>query len=213
MNKEVVGKNSMHTGLERQLTLSHLAVTTLSAGILALLILGGYVIYLRTDWSARWAGETAAFFAEELSFLHEEQEMDFLDPFLSQAFVDGLVPAVDVVDDTLAPILPLDDQIDDQLDDQFDGFDDTLYAEWLLVLASDGTVVAGNHESRYPPGFSLATEPPPGFQVAVLQNAHFGDMYYKRAGELYGGQAPILDTNGQTIGWVYYQTSDILKLV
>jgi hypothetical protein len=54
-------------GLQRQLTLSHLLVTVVSVLILVVGILGGYAIYLRSDWSARWAGDVAANYADDFA--------------------------------------------------------------------------------------------------------------------------------------------------
>lgn len=190
----------MRMGLERQLTLSHLAVTVLSAGILTALILLGYVLYLRTDWSARWAGETAAFFADDLALMHEDEGAARLDPALSQRFVDGTVLPVDVAQSVLPPA--------DPADEESVLFDDPTYTEWLLVIGLDGQIVAGNYGSRYPAGVQLAADPPPGFQPDVLDRQGSGDFQYRRSGDLYGGQAAILDASGNVLGWVYYQTSD-----
>lgn len=198
----------MPTGLERQLTLSHLAVTVLSATLLVVLILGGYVVYLRTDWSARWAGETAAIFAEDLLYYHQEQGLAQLDPALSQSYVEGLVPPVDFMGDPVGatPSVP-------SVEEEMLAAEDALFAEWLFVLTPEGALLAGNYSSRYPSGAPIAVEPPPGLRIDALQSAQPREMYYTRRGEIYAGQAPLLDDEGQVLGWLYYQTSDSNALI
>lgn len=186
----------MRTGLERQLTLSHLLVTALSAGILALLILAGSVVYLRTDFAARWAGENAAFFADELAYILAQGGHSRIPPELAQAFVAAQIPPADAPDAALA----------DSLEMTPEEFADS--GEWLLVFSTDGRIIASNYPGRYPPGAALPTDPPPGFNSAKIGADTPARISFQRQGSLHIGQAPVQDERGRILGWVYYRSGE-----
>ena len=72
--------------LQTQLTLSHLLVTIISVVIFVVGLAVGYWIYLHSDFSAAWAGDTADFYADDIASLLEEECEDCVDEYLSAEF-------------------------------------------------------------------------------------------------------------------------------
>ena len=169
--------------MQRKLTLSHLLVTLISVLVLAALVWGGYRLYLRTNLAARWAGDEAAYAAEEISWQLAGSPLtpEFARDYIREA---GFSPVSETDDETIL-----------------------YYENWMLILAPDGTVIASNDETRYPEG-SLVKDHLPGWNDKLQPEAVSADFLeipasYAVVGEDHIGQAAILSADGTPLGWVY----------
>ncbi len=183
----------MRSGLQRKLTLSHLAVTLISVAILVILILGGYLIYLRTDLTALWVGDQAFFIADDIAY--------FLDGSpLSEELVEEFI-----YDVGFDPITPSDD------------LEDIYYEDWIIILDPDGEVVGSNDAWRYPPGSLPELEQLPGFDMDLFQTASSElisedpvDLVSSAVeGKDHIGMAAIISYNYEHLGWVYYRAGGV----
>ena len=164
--------------LQTQLTLSHLAVTAISVVVLLLGWIGGYALYLRSDFAARWAADWAGIYADEVAFWEE----------------DGYTSPQDYVQEQL---------VDVGTEPAFD--------EWLLVVDREGTIIGSNYGSRYPVGTALSADPPPGINAndlfdpsAEIRSADVLFSIFTNVNNRHVGFAPIIDSDDEWQGWVYY---------
>ncbi|MFQ5616234.1 MAG: hypothetical protein ACE5GO_07225, partial [Anaerolineales bacterium] len=119
----------VRTSLRSQLERSHLAVTLLSVLILETLVVVGYVVYLQTDFVAYWAGEQAAFLADEIAWGLDNEGLT------SQAAGDYILwSGVSLLDG---------------LDEGLPGPDET---DWLVIFTPDWRVLASNVPQTFPEG-------------------------------------------------------------
>jgi signal transduction histidine kinase len=166
-------------GLQRQLTLSHLLVTVVSVLILVVGILGGYAIYLRSDWSARWAGDVAANYADDFAAWSSTEGAGApIDEFVSLDFsavseTEGLPPKLE---------------------------------DWLLIISADGEILGGNFPDRYPVGSHVLEDPPPGLNADALDRAARRGIAFANIDNRHIGLAPIWDAGDQPAGWVYFHS-------
>lgn len=172
----------MRLGIQAKLTLSHLFVTILSILILAFLIAGGYLLYLQTNLPALWVASNADYVSEELHYLAMDE------PLSSQNVRDfiansGLVP----IFDEMAP----DEAI-------------SFFEDWLIVFDAQGKVLASNDEIRFTPGETI--QQLPGYTFEDLQPAVY---QYNVVGDDHIGLVDIVDTQDNTVGWVYLRSADI----
>ncbi len=176
-----------------KLTLSHLTVTIITILILDILIMVGYLLYLQTDFVARWAGVEAAYLADDISYI---MAGDPLDPIIALEFIKsfGLVPILNEQDS-----LYIEPQEND----------------WLIIFTPDYEVLASNEEQLFPPGMFVSPQELPGFTSPPLQVSWFESllsepklpMSYTLVDEMHIGQAPILSPTGEVLGWVYFRAA------
>ena len=183
----------MRSGLQRKLTLSHLVVTLISVAILVILILGGYLIYLRTDLSAFWIGDQTYYIADDIAY--------YLDGApLSEEFIEDFI-----FDTGFDPITETDDP------------EDIYYEDWIIIFDPEGKVVGSNDEWRYPLGSSPDLEQLPGFDLDLFQTPTseltsedpFDLVAYAVEGKDHIGQAAIISYENEHIGWVYYRAGGV----
>ncbi|MBC8508043.1 MAG: sensor histidine kinase [Anaerolineales bacterium] len=183
----------MRSGLQRKLTLSHLVVTLISVAILVILILVGYLIYLRTDLSALWIGDQAYFIAEDIAY--------YLDGApLSEQFSEDFI-----FDVGFDPITETDDP------------EDIYYEDWIIILDPEGKVVGSNDEFRYSLGSSLDLEQLPGFDLDLFQTPAselvsedpYDLVAYAVEGKDHIGMAAIINYENEHIGWIFYRAGGV----
>ncbi len=175
--------------MQTKLTLSHLAVTLITVLSLSTLIAGGYLIYLKTDLPAQWAGDEAWYIANEIAW---QLETTPLTTEFAQAFIwdYGFVPVGETDGDNL------------------------YYEDWLVILAPGGEVIASNDAWRYPPGASPDLSQLPGWdsELFAAETALAGSeelVTYAVGGEDHIGQAAIITENGTHLGWVYLRIGGV----
>ncbi|MGB0389039.1 MAG: HAMP domain-containing protein [Ardenticatenaceae bacterium] len=177
--------------LQSRLTFSHLAVTVITVLILELLIFGGYVLYLRSDTAAFWAGEQAAFIASEIAWQLDHQPLNravarqyiLSDFFVSLLDEEGVIvdengeiaalPEVGewvvdeegVIVDENGEIAALAEVREWVMDEEGEIF---IEPDRLILFDPNGRVVASNNENRYPAGTMLDATFLPGFDEAFL---------------------------------------------
>jgi two-component system, NarL family, sensor histidine kinase LiaS len=183
----------MRFGLQRKLTLSHLAVTLISVVILIILVFGGYLIYLQTDWPALWAGDQAYFIAEDIAWYLEDVPLteDFAQEFIAEM---GFVPISDI-----------------------DEIEDIFYEDWIIILDRQGGVFGSNDDWRFPEGSFPALDELPGFDLELfhlpLDDLTAWDPYdlvsYAVAGNDHIGLAAIISIDQEHLGWVYYRAGGV----
>jgi len=183
----------MRSGLQRKLTLSHLIVTLISVTILVVLILVGYLIYLRTDLSAIWIGDQTYYIADDLVY--------FLDGApLNEEFTEEFI-----YDVGFDPIIESDD------------LEDIYYEDWIIILDPEGRVIGSNDELRYPQGSYPDLEQLPGFDLELFQiptselisEDPFDLVAYAVVGNDHIGIAAIISYEYEHLGWVYYRAGGV----
>jgi hypothetical protein len=182
------------TTLQKQLERSHLYVTILSVLILELLLITGYMIYLQTDLVASWAGNEAAYIADEIGWILEG---DPLIASLAEDFIStsGLVPMVTEQDELV--IHP----------------DDT---DLLVIFTPEWKVLASNDYRNFNPGDYYAPDQLPGFtgndfwwdRPHLVPNEAGWLSAYAAEGDYHYGVASIM-TDSDAIGHVYFRAAYI----
>jgi len=161
--------------------------------ILVILILGGYLIYLRTDLSAFWIGDQTYYIADDIAY--------YLDGApLSEEFIEDFI-----FDTGFDPITETDDP------------EDIYYEDWIIIFDPEGKVVGSNDEWRYPLGSSPDLEQLPGFDLDLFQTPTseltsedpFDLVAYAVEGKDHIGQAAIISYENEHIGWVYYRAGGV----
>jgi len=183
----------MRFGLQLKLTLSHLVVTLISVVILVTLILGGYLIYLRTDFPALWVGDQAYYIADDIVFFLDG------DP-LTDEFAEE-----HIFDIGFAPITDIDDS------------EDIYYEDWIIILDPDGRVAGSNDAWRYPVGSYPKLSQLPGFDLDLFQtdtneltSEYPSDLVaYSVEGKDHIGQAAIISVDNEHLGWIYYRAGGV----
>ena len=188
-----LSENTMRSGLQRKLTLSHLIVTLISVVILAALILGGYLIYLQTDLPALWAGDQAYFIAEDIAY-----------------FLDGDHLTEETAEDIIFEFgfIPISD---------FDEVEDIFYEDWIIIFSPDGGVIGSNDAWRYSPGSAPDLGQLPGFDMELFQTNEselisddpWDLVAYAVEGQDHIGQAAIISFDNEHLGWVYYRAGGV----
>lgn len=162
--------------LQGKLTWSHLIVTIVSVVFLELLVFFGYMAYLRTDWVAAWAGDAAAYYADDLVW------------WLSGDALDAELAAEFVFDQGFATV-----------------DDEEFINDLIVIVDANSRLVATNNPQLHlgADANTLAhfdatlTDPDVvGFALAD-EDTHIG-------------QAPVIDDQGQLLGWVYFQAKFVL---
>ena len=186
-------KNSPTT-LQKQLERSHLYVTILSVLILELLLVAGYLIYLQTDLVASWAGEQAAYIAEDIIWVLEG---DSLTPSLAQDFIAG---------SGQVPMLDESDELEIHSDD----------IDLLIIFTPDWQVLASNDHRNFYPGDQYAPDRLPGFtgkifwwNSALTTDSDGWVSAYAAERDYHYGVASIIDDDLEVIGHVYYRAAYI----
>jgi two-component system, NarL family, sensor histidine kinase LiaS len=183
----------MRFGLQRKLTFSHLAVTLISVVILIILVLGGYLIYLQTDWPALWAGDQAYFIADDIAWYLED------DP-LSEVFVQEFIAEMGFV--------PISD---------FDEVEDIFYEDWIIIVDPQGVVIGSNDDWRYPEGSIPDLAELPGFDLELFSQPQeelttwdpYDLVSYSVVGNDHIGFAAIISIEQEHLGWVYYRAGGV----
>lgn len=166
-------------GLQRQLTFSHLLVTVVSVLILVVGILGGYALYLRSDWSARWAGAVAENYADDFAAWTATEGAGMpIDDFVSLEFAP--------VSETDGPPPKLED--------------------WLIIISADGEILGSNFPERYPVGGHVLEDPPPGLSADAFRRADRRGVAFANFDNRHIGLAPIWGEGDQPAGWVYFHS-------
>jgi len=183
----------MRFGLQRKLTLSHLAVTLISVVILVILILGGYLIYLQTHWPALWAGDQAFYIAEDIIWYLEEEP--FTEDFAQEMIYElGFIPISDI-----------------------DDVEDIFYEDWVIIIDKQGRVLGSNDDWRYPPGSYPDLSQLPGFDIELYQLPPdelrtwdpFDLVSFAVVGNDHIGQAAIMSEEMEHLGWVYFRAGGV----
>ena len=165
--------------LQRELTLSHLAVTTLSIAILMIGILVGYRVYLNSDFPAIFAADLALSYADDFLF---DIDLNLSEP---QAFVDfNMLPVSDEpnFDDWLI------------LTDPNGVVIGTNYPQRFSLGQSLVTVP--------PPGFPPSSFGHPTETLSPDWNSGFEASYTNLDGR-HIGLAPLKDSENNWVGWLY----------
>ena len=183
-------------------------VTVASVLILEALVLGGYLVYLRSSYVASWATDNAAFFAEDLvSFL----EGDPLDETIAREFVlfSGYVPVLDEPFGSEEHFGFHSEVLDEVAPAEFD-------ADVLIIYGLDLRMLASNDHRRYPPALLLTSDTLPKFNPSLLQagplDVESDGFESPKSSSVYGndhiGQSVLIDDSGLAFGGVYYRTAE-----
>ena len=180
----------MNRNLQQQLTLSHLAVTMTAVFLLVAGILGGYVLYLQSDFNARWAAQVASNIAYDFPMWAETDGAGlFPNDYIRVQFIE-------VYDD---PDLPA---IED---------------EWLIMTDLNGIVIGSNYPQRYPVGANLLNDLPPALSTQAFEDVtnmsgflwdNAAQAAYTNENGRHIGIAPIPALGDEIVGYVYYYVGD-----
>ena len=209
--------------LHSKLTFSHLAVTIITVFLLELLMLGGMVLYFRSDAPASWVGEEAAGLANNLAWELEDAPLDRMraEEFILSYF---FLPVFDEEGEFL-----FEDEA--QLSEEElaemealieDGFSVDIEAESVIIFDTQSRVLASTDEARFTPGVTLTAEKLVGFDEDFLttfsswdKEVVFEDVEWPRrytaVGNDHIGQSVILNTQGEVVGGIYYRAFDITE--
>ncbi len=174
--------------LQFRLTLSHLFVALACVAIMLLLTFVGYFSYLNTNWAANWARDYAVSLADVLGADHAD--LPALDAELSTWFVEDSLAGFDI--ESAADAVNSDYYWTAYLDE----------GESMLILSPEGLVVASSDPDYYPVGAPFTTPdvpltfPRPDFDAVSINT-----------GNMHVGLSSIWNTNGDFIGWMYFEGS------
>jgi diguanylate cyclase (GGDEF)-like protein len=185
--------------LYRKLALSHIQVAVISILLVELLLVLLYWGYTKTNYPAVWAGEDAAYTADEISYSLDGDPLTF-ETAVELLHSLGLVPYFE--DSTKFEIIAES-------------------ADWAVIFDADWNVLASNNHDYFPIGQTMSREELPGFSDH-RSNAgsvpYFDDpamdlpMEYIAIGSYHFGLAPILDRDFEPIGYYYIRYIDIANL-
>ncbi len=180
--------------LHSKLTLSHLLVTIITVVLLELLILGGTVLYLRSDEPASSTGEEAANIAYDLRWYVGDGQLDhiiakeylyfdlFVPMFEDEGFIFEEGEWVEFVEDGetyLVPseMIPVDDEyyipedinsIDSESFFPEDMIPLDIDSERIIIFDRNNRVLSSTDEKRFKVGTELTTEKLVGFDDQFL---------------------------------------------
>jgi two-component system, NarL family, sensor histidine kinase LiaS len=186
-------------GLYRQLSLSHLLVTSLTALSLALCILLGYWLYASSGRVARWVAFDALTDANYIveDYVYEElPARSPLDPELVAYYLTNIYH----------PYLEPDRR---ELSTDEEDVPEFYTEQLVIVLSPEGETIASNLERHYPPGERISDVAPTGFKTAWLETSrevHQENPYPLLRSAVdknfHVGFAPIISED-VLLGWVY----------
>jgi signal transduction histidine kinase len=191
-------------GLYRQLRLSHLLVTLLTASILAVCILIGYFWYASTGQVAAWAARDAL---DDAEYIITRQDDETLDSERSQRYIPELSwPYVEP----------------ERRDGTKGDIPEWYASSWYVILSPKGDVLATNEVKGISSGRRFADASAPGFQKSWLEVK--GPVRYEGkerllrwalVGDLHIGFAPIITENNVLLGWIYrrFENESILQFL
>lgn len=191
-------------GLYRQLRLSHLLVTLLTALILAVCILIGYFWYASTGQVAAWVARDAL---DDAEYIITRQDDELLDAERSQGYIPELSwPYVEPA----------------RRDGTKGDIPEWYASSWYVILSPKGDVLASNEVKGVSSGRRFASVAAPGFQKAWLEVK--GPVRYEGkerllrwalVGDLHIGFAPIITENNVLLGWIYrrFENESILQFL
>jgi two-component system, NarL family, sensor histidine kinase LiaS len=191
-------------GLYRQLRLSHLLVTLLTALILAVCILIGYFWYASTGQVAAWAARDAL---EDAEYVITRQHDEMLDAQRSQGYVTELSwPYVEP----------------ERRDGTKGDIPEWYASSWYVILSPKGKVLASNAVKGVSEGRRFLDLVAPAFEPSWLEIN--GPVRYEGkerllrsalVGNLHVGFAPIITENHVLLGWIYrrFENESILQFL
>jgi two-component system, NarL family, sensor histidine kinase LiaS len=168
--------------IQIRLTISYLFNASMIIGMFLLLTFGGYFLYLKTDIAAYWAGEQAKLGVDELMFWLEEDELDAI---IAQDFVFAYYSDLEYEDDNQIVTVTT--------------------GEMALVIDVNGVVIASSHLDVVPLNTSVFDKTVAGVSLNVIQNRQARTVY-QNLGQHHVGQAPIVNSQGDLLGWFYYKS-------
>jgi two-component system, NarL family, sensor histidine kinase LiaS len=192
------------SSLYRQLSLSHLVVTLLTALILALCILIGYFWYASTGQVAAWAARDAL---EDAKYVTTRQDDEALDVEATQGYITEL---------SWQYVEP------ERRDGSKGNIPEWYASSWYVILSPKGDVLASNDVKGISAGRRFADLAAPGFQKSWLEVK--GPVRYEGkdrllrwslVGNLHIGFAPIITENNVLLGWIYrrFENESILQFL
>jgi hypothetical protein len=191
-------------GLYRQLRLSHLLVTLLTALILAVCILIGYFWYASTGQVAAWAARDAL---DDAEYVITRQDDEPLDVDVTQGYITELSWQY----------------VEPERRDGTKGDIPEWYASsWYVILSPKGDVLASNGVKSVSSGQPFANLAAPGFQKSWLEvkgpvryDGKERLLHWALVGDLHIGFAPIITENNVLLGWIYrrFENESILQFL
>jgi len=211
-------ENQIMQSLHSKLTFSHLAVTIITVLLLELLILGGMVLYLRSDAPARWTGEMAADMANNFAWELGDEPLDRLraEEFIyAEFFLPMFEEEGEICFEDEGELAESDEIV--VLPEDVISID--IESEWIIIFDANNRVLASTDERRFTPGMTLTAEKLVGFDENFLTTFSSWDkqivfeevewpMYYTAVGNDHIGQSVILNTQGEVVGGVYFRAFD-----
>ena len=191
-------------GLYRQLRLSHLLVTLLTALILAVCILIGYFWYASTGQVAAWAAKDAL---EDADFVASQLTDGALEARRSQELVDQM---------SWSFVEPL------RRDGQHGDLPEWYASSWYLILSPQGKILASNAIRGVSNGQNVAGVKAPAFQKFWLEvknpvryDSRQSLLRWALLGDLHIGLAPIVSEENVLLGWIYrrFENESILQFL
>ena len=176
--------------LQQRMEQSHMIATiaTILFYLLSVIIL--YFIFIYTDLSAQWAGEEAAYAADDIGYLIDGEN---LIPPLANDLISGL-GIVQVYQHN--PVFELEEE----------GMD------WMVILDSNKKVLASNLPDLFPEKMSFSNEFIEEANQIKLRKASLQSIYYSNqrihymfasSNDHYFGFSEILDAQDHVIGYVF----------
>jgi two-component system, NarL family, sensor histidine kinase LiaS len=191
-------------GLYRQLRLSHLLVTLLTALILAVCILIGYFWYASTGQVAAWAARDAL---DDAEYIITRQDDELLDAERSQGYIPELSwPYVEP----------------ERRDGTRGDIPEWYASSWYVILSPKGDVLASNEVKGVSSGRRFADVSAPAFQKSWLEvkgpvryDGKERLLRWALVGDLHIGFAPIITENNVLLGWIYrrFENESILQFL
>jgi two-component system, NarL family, sensor histidine kinase LiaS len=187
-------------GLYRQLSLSHLLVTLLTAFILALCILLGYWFYASSGRVARWVALDALTDAGYIA-----EDYDYEEPLAGSPLVPETVGYY--VDNVYFPYLEPDRR---ELSTDEEDVPEFYAAQLIIVMSPEGEIITSNFQRQYPSGENIRKILPTSFKTAWLEVAREVQQENRHRllrsaanGNFHVGFAPIISETNTLLGWVY----------
>jgi diguanylate cyclase (GGDEF)-like protein len=176
--------------LQQRMEQSHMVATiaTILFYLLSVIIL--YIIFIYTDLSSQWAGQEAAYAADDISYLLDG---DPLIPSLANDLIYGLGIVQFYLEN---PVFKLDE---DEMD-------------WIVIMDPDKKVLASNLPDTFPENLVFSREMIEETNQIRLKNASIESIYHPNQrihymfanyDENHFGFSEILDAQDRVIGYVF----------
>ena len=176
--------------LQQRMERSHLIATIATVLFYLLSVIVLYFVFIYTDLSAQWAGEEAAYAADDISYLLDG---DHLIPPLANDLIYGL-GIVQFYQEN--PVFELDE---DQMD-------------WIVITDPSRKVLASNLPDLFPENMPFARETIEESNQIRFRSASLESIYHPNQrihymfasyNDNHFGMSEILDAEGKIVGYVF----------